>query len=245
MRSGKADGNHHCTSLMHLLLSSNPPSLSEQLRWRTEELLSSIVKANCNTQFAQTAPELDAFRHATTGLVDGMDDNILSQSFRETVQFTTYDSYAPLLARFFEKPSKASAIANLLAPGLPDYITLSSSTSGGLPKTFPKYNCFPEIRSSDGRSRAISDPLRRRTTAYIWNLGWFGQIDVEDEDNIATIYLSLVSAVNERRGLYLDPKKDGERMASFSMMQIMQPPCYADSSPPQYLTTLHRMPLDL
>ena len=232
---------------MHLpdLLLSNPPSLSEPLRWRTEKLLSSIVKANCNTQFAQTAPELGAFRHATTGLVDGMDDNILSQSFRETVQFTTYDSYAPLLARFFEKPCKASAIVNLLAPGLPDYVTLSSSTSGGLPKTFPKYNCLSKIRSSDGGSRSISDPLRRRTTANMWYLGWFGEINVEGEDNVATIYLSAVSAVNERMGLYLDPTKDGDKMASFSMMQIMQPPYYADSSLSQYSTTLHRMPLDL
>ncbi|KAI9458987.1 hypothetical protein HD554DRAFT_2317072 [Boletus coccyginus] len=197
------------------LLLSNPTSLSEPLRWRTDELLSSIVRANCNTQFAQTAPELGAFRHATTGLIDGMDHNTLSQAFRETVQFTTYDSYAPLLARFFEKPCKASAVVNSLAPGLPDYLTSSSSTSGGLPKFFPKYNCLSKIRSSDGGSWAISDPLRRRTTAHIWYLDRFGQIDVEDEDNVATINLSSVSAVYERMGLCLDPEKDGEKMASF------------------------------
>ncbi|KAI9459003.1 GH3 auxin-responsive promoter-domain-containing protein [Boletus coccyginus] len=202
---------------MHLpdLLLSNPPSLSEPLRWRTDELLSSIVKANCNTQFAQTASKLGAFRHVTTGLVDGMDNSVLSWLFRETVQFTTYDSYAPLLARFFEKPCKAGAIVDLLAPGLPDYLTLSSSTSGGLPKSFPKYNCLSKIRSLDGGPWAISDPLRRRTTAHIWYLGWFGQIDVDDEDNVATINLSSVSVVYERMGLCLDPEKDGEKMALF------------------------------
>ncbi|KAI9459007.1 GH3 auxin-responsive promoter [Boletus coccyginus] len=202
---------------MHLpdLLLSNPPSLSEPLRWRTDQLLSSIVKANCNTQFAQTASELGAFRHVTTGLVDGMDNSILSRLFRETVQFTTYDSYAPLLARFFEKPCKASAIVNLLAPGLPDYLTSSSSTSGGLPKFFPKYNCLSKIRSEDGGSWAISDHLRRHTTACIWYLRWYDQIDVDDEDNVATIYLSCGSAVLERMGLCLDPEKDDEKMATF------------------------------
>jgi len=226
------------------LLLSNPPLLSEQLRWRTEELLSNIVRSNCNTQFAQTAPELGAFRHATAGLVGGMDNDIISQSFRETVQFTTYDSYAPFLARFFEKPCKASAIVNLLAPGLPDYLTWSSSTSGGLAKTFPKYNCLSKIRSSHAKSWTISDPLRRRTTANMWYLGWFGEIDVEDEDNVTTIYQTIVSAVGERMGLCLDPEKDDEKMATFSMMQIIQPPCYADSSPFQYSTTPHHMLLD-
>ncbi|KAI9459008.1 GH3 auxin-responsive promoter [Boletus coccyginus] len=202
---------------MHLpnLLLSNPTSLSEPLRWRTDELLSSIVKANCNTQFAQTASELGAFRHATTGLIDGMDYNTLSQAFRGTVQFTTYDSYAPLLARFFEKPCKASAIVNLMAPGLPDYLTSSSSTSGGLQKFFPKYNCLSKMRSPDGGPWAISDPLRRRTTAHIWYLDRSSQIDVEDEDNVATINLSPVSVVYERMDLCLDPEKDGEMMASF------------------------------
>jgi len=228
------------------LLLSNPSSLSERLRWRTDKLRSSIVRANCNTQFAQTAPELTGFRHATAGLVDGMDDDILSHSFRKTVQLTTYDSYAPLLARFFENPCKASAVLNLLAPGLPDYICLSSSTSGGLMKTIPKYNRLSNIRSrsSDAGSWTISDPLRRRTTAYVWCL-WCDQIDIADEDNVTTIYVTCGSVVTRRMHLYLDPEKDGEKMATFSMMQIIQPPCYADSSAFQYSTTLHRMPLDL
>ena len=233
---------------MHLpdLLLSNLPSLSEQLRWRTDELRSSIVRANCNTQFAQTAPELTEFRHATAGFVDGMDDDVLSDSFRKTVHFTTYDSYAPFLARFFEKPCKANTIDNLLAPGLPDYLAESSSTSGGLPKTFPKYNRLSKIRSSDAGSWAIADPLRRRTTAFIWYLGC-EQMDVEDENNcpLRTIYLTCGTVVTRRMRLYLDPEKDGEKMATFSMTQITQPPCYADLLPSQCSTTLHRMPLDL
>ena len=209
--------------LMHLpdLLLSNPSSLSERLRWRTDKLRSSIVRANCNTQFAQIAPELTEFRQATAGLVDGTDDDILSESFRKTVQFTTYDSYAPLLARFCEKPCKASAVLDLLAPGLPDYLAESSSTCGGLPKTFPKYNRLSKIRSrsSDAGSRVIPDPLRRHTTAYIWYLGC-DQMDVEDEDNATTIYLTCGTVVTRRMRLCLDPEKDGEKMATFSMMQV-------------------------
>ena len=130
------------TRLMHPpgLLLSSPPLLSKQLRRRTDELRSSIVRANFNTQFAQTSPEPTEFRRATAGLVDGMDDDILSELFRKTVHFTTYDSYAPFLARFFEKPCKASAIDNLLAPGLPDYLVKSSSTSGDLPMTYRTNN---------------------------------------------------------------------------------------------------------
>jgi hypothetical protein len=220
---------------MHLpdLLLSKPPLLSEQLRRKTDELRSSIVRANCNTQFAQTSPELAEFRRATAGLVDGMDDDILSESFRKTVQFTTYNSYAPFLARFFEKPCKASAINNLLAPGLPDYLVKSSSTSGDLPKTFAKYGRLSKIRSSDAKSWAIADPLRRRTTAYVWHLGW-DQMDVEDEDNclVTPVYLTFMSAASRRLDLCLDPEKDGEKMAAFSMTQVTQPPpCYADLSP--------------
>ncbi|KAH0835636.1 GH3 auxin-responsive promoter [Lanmaoa asiatica] len=205
---------------MHLpdLLRSSPPSLSEQLRWRTNELRSRIVRANCNTQFAQTASELTEFRHATARLVDRIDDHALSESFQKTVHFTTYDSYSPFLARFFEKPCKASAIVNLLAPGLPDYLAESSSTSGGLPKTFPKYNRLSKIRSSDAGSWAISDPLRRRTTAYVWYLGC-DKMDVEDQDGclVTTIYLTCGTVVTRRMLMYLDPERDGEKMATFTL----------------------------
>ena len=227
------------------LLLSNPSSLSAQLSWQTDKLRSSIVRANCNTQYAQTAPELTEFRQAISGLIDGKSDDILSQSFQKTVQFTTYDSYAPLIARFFEKPCKASAVLHLLAPGLPDFLSISSSTSGSLPKFFPKYNCLSKIRSSEGASWAISNSLRRRTTAYIWYLACNQTLDVEDEDDVTTIYFACGTVPHRRVPLYLDPERDGEKMSTFSMMQITQLPCDADSSPFQYSTTPHRMLLDL
>lgn len=198
------------------LLLSNPPSLSEPLKLRSDELRCRIVRANYNTQFAQTAPELADFRRSIDGPVDGMNDNILSESFVKTVHFTTYDSYAPLLARFREKPCNARTVVNLLAPGLPDYIAKSSSTSGGLPKAFPKYNRWSKIRSFDQISPTISDPLRRRTHAWVFFLA-YDQLGIEHDDKcpVTTVYLGPASAINRRMQMNLDPEKDEEKMGTF------------------------------
>ena len=196
-----------------------------------------MVRANYNTKFAQTAPELTEFRHATVGRVDEMDDETLSESFRKTVHFTNYDSYAPC---------KANAIVDLFAPGFPDYLLDSSSTSGGLPKTFPNYNRLSKIRSSDADSCVTSDTLPRRTTAFVLYFGC-DQMIIEDETNcsVAKIYPTYGPVVFHRTRLNLHPEKDEEKMATFSMAQIPLSLRYADSSPSQYSTTLHRMPLHL
>ncbi|KAG9312552.1 GH3 auxin-responsive promoter [Chiua virens] len=198
------------------LLSSIPPPLSEQLRSRTNALQSRIVRANYNTQFAHIAPELADFRHATAGFVDGMDDDALSESFRSTVHFTTYEAYAPLVARFSEKPCKETAIVHLFAPGLPDFLVESSATSGGLAKTFPKYNRLSTMRSSAPGSWETADPLWRRTTAYVYYFGC-EPVDVENENDrsVATMYLTSASVVNRRIILNLDPEQDEERMGTF------------------------------
>ena len=88
------------------------------------------------------------------------------QSISQTMTRTHHS-----LQGFFEKPCKASAIVDLFAPGFPDYLLDSSSTSGGLPKTFPSYNRLSKIRSSDADSCVISNTLRRRTTAFVLYLG--------------------------------------------------------------------------
>ncbi|KAF8551960.1 hypothetical protein OG21DRAFT_1537748 [Imleria badia] len=199
-----------------MLLLSNPPSFSEQLRQRTDELRSRIARVNYNTRFAQTAPELAEFRHATAGIVDGMDDDLLSDSFQNTVHLTTYDSYAPFLAGFSETPCKASAIVDLFAPGVPDFLAKSSSTSSGLTKIFPKYNCLSKIRSSDPESWAVCNTSRKRTTACISYLGC-DQMNVEDEANcpVTTIYLAASAVIGWRMHFNLDPEKDGQKMGAF------------------------------
>ena len=206
------------------LLLSNTPLLSEQLRRRTEELQFKIIRANYNTQFARTAPELAKFRHTTAGRVDGVDDDILSESFRNTVDLTTYDSYAPFLAGFLEKPCKASAIVDLLAPGLPDYLAESSSTSGGHPKILPKYNHLSKVKYFDAESSAVPDTLRRRTTAHMYYFGC-DKMTVENEGNCTvTIYLACGAVVGQRVHLNLDPENDGKRMAAFGMAYITNHP---------------------
>jgi hypothetical protein len=140
----------------------------------------------------------------------------------------------PFLAGFFEKPCKASAIVDLFAPRLPDYLCESSSTSGGQAKTFPKYNRLLKARSLDAGSSAVSDTLLRRTAAYIRYFGC-DQMTVENEDNstVAKIYLTPGSVVGQRTHLNLDPEKDGEKMATISVWctsQMTQLQCYADLS---------------
>lgn len=204
------------------LLSSNPLLCSEQLKQQTDELRCKIVRTNGSTQFALAASELAEFRHATANLTDNTDDGTLSDLFRQTVHLTTYDSYAPFTTRLLDRPCKASALVNLLAPGLPDYIAGSSSTSGGLPKTFPGYNFFQKLRSPN--SSPTPDPLHKRTTLDLWYL-WCDRMDVEDEDHCSTrsIYDTLASAMFRRIKLNLDPEEDEKKMGTFSMMRIIQP----------------------
>ena len=205
---------------MHLpeLLPSNPPSLSEKLKRQTNDLRSKIIRTNYKTKFVQNASALADFRHATAGCVDGMDDDSLFELFRRTVHFTAYDSYAPLTAKFSERPCKASAIVDLFAPGIPDFISESSSTSGGLAKSFPKYNTLSQIRPSEAGSWTISNPLQRRTRALVWYLGC-NRTDVLDEDDrpVAPIYEICGTAISKRKSFHLDPEADEEKMGTFRM----------------------------
>ena len=214
---------------MHLpyLLPSNPPALSDQLRRRTDQLRSRIVKTNYNTQFAQIALELAEFRHATAGCIDGMDDDSLSETFQKTVHFTAYDSYTPFTAKFLEERCKASAVVDMLAPGLPDCLSHSSSTSGGLKKVFPKYNILSQIRSSNVGLLVTPDPLRKRTRAYLYYIG-IGRMSILDEDDCsaATVYLTSGSVIKQRLDFHLDPEEDQERMGTFSRTQSSNFPCH-------------------
>lgn len=190
-------------------------------------LQSKIIRTNYNTQFAQNAPELADFRRATDGMKDGVGS--LSEVFRKTVPFTTYDAYAPFLARFLDTPCKESAVVDLFAPGLPDYLAESSSTSGGLSKFFPKYDRLSQMRSAQVGLPATLDPPQRRTTAYVWYLGC-DKMEVEHTDNCppATIYLTCGTVVTRRMRLNLDPEKDEEKMGTFSRTQRTRLPCYTD-----------------
>ena len=202
------------------LLSANPFPLSQQLRLEVDHTLATIVKANHNTQFALIASELAVFRDATSGGVDGMDDATLCKLFRGTVQLTTYDAYSPLVERFFEKPCRESSVVNLFAPGLPDFMSWSSSTSGGIPKRIPKYNRlskFDLLPSAGSAAHSLEVP--RRTTAHIYSTR-FVSLDIVDENDhlVKRVYGGSSSSMAQRwiRGLH--PEQDGSRMSTFCML---------------------------
>ena len=214
------------------LLSANPFPLYQHIRSEIDHTLASIVKANHNTQFALIASELAAFRDATSGRVDGMDDATLSKLFRGTVQLTTYDAYSPLVERFSEKPCRESSVVNLFAPGLPDFMSWSSSTSGGTPKSFPKYNRLSRhapLLSAESSAYSLAVP--RRTTAHIYSTRLVS-LDIVDEDDhlVKKVYGGSSSTVSQRwlRGLH--PEQDGRRMSTFCMLQRIQPACYTHST---------------
>ncbi|KAI6012976.1 hypothetical protein EDC04DRAFT_2904811 [Pisolithus marmoratus] len=70
---------------------------------------------------------------------DVNEDPTVIIDFRRTVPVTDYGSYKPFVAKFFSRPCKQSELENLLAPGLPSFIAISSSTTGNKPKLFAKY----------------------------------------------------------------------------------------------------------
>ena len=64
---------------------------------------------------------------------DAKEDSALSD-FRRLVPLADYEAYRPWLAKLMEPPCTLSEVENLLAPGLPSYIAVSSSTFGSTPK---------------------------------------------------------------------------------------------------------------
>ena len=57
-------------------------------------------------------------------------------AFRRLVPLTDYEAYGPWIAKFLERPCELSEVENLLAPGLPRSIAVSSSTSSNKRKHF-------------------------------------------------------------------------------------------------------------
>ncbi|KAI5998647.1 GH3 auxin-responsive promoter [Pisolithus albus] len=119
-------------------LSALSPELKAALRERTEHCLRDIVGANITTIYGISAPSLSLFRQAIAGK-DVKEDPTGIIDFRQAVPLTDYGRYSPFIAKFFCHPRKLSELENLLAPGLPNYIAKSSSTTGNKPKLLPKY----------------------------------------------------------------------------------------------------------
>jgi hypothetical protein len=126
------------------LLNSLSPELSQRLKELTDQALLGFIRTNFASQFAQHAPELARFRE-TIAHSDSEDDIQFLRSFRESVPITDYEPYRPYIAKFFTTPCTESDVKNLLAPGLPCCIAMSSMTSGKSVKTFPIYRLPPHL----------------------------------------------------------------------------------------------------
>ena len=119
-------------------LSSLSPELRKLLKEGTDHRLRQIINANITTRFAVSSSTLVDFRLAVADK-DVENDATILDDFRRQVRLTDYESYYPFIAKFMERPCKLSEVENLLAPGVPDFLFRSSSTSGKEPKFFPKY----------------------------------------------------------------------------------------------------------
>ena len=67
-------------------------------------------------------------------------DITLLADFRSHVPLSDYESYKPFVDKFNVQPCKEEDVKNMFSPGLPDFLAISSATSGTSPKIWPKYN---------------------------------------------------------------------------------------------------------
>ena len=118
-------------------LSSLPPQLSASLKEETDRSLQNVIKANVPSRYASSSSYLADFRLAIAG--KDVEANSILSDFRRLVPLTDYEAYRSLIAKFLERPCQLSEVENLLAPGLPSYLGVSSSTSGSKPKHFARY----------------------------------------------------------------------------------------------------------
>ena len=119
-------------------LTSLPPQLLATLKEETDRSLQNIINANITSRYASSSSYLADFRSAIALDKNVNEDSTLS-AFRRLVPLTDYEVYSPWIAKFLERPCKLLEVENLLAPGLPRFIAVSSSTSSNKRKHFARY----------------------------------------------------------------------------------------------------------
>ncbi|KAH7884904.1 GH3 auxin-responsive promoter [Phlebopus sp. FC_14] len=173
-------------------LSSLTPELSYQLKNDLNHLLLRIIKNNAGTQFARTSGTLAGFREA---FKEATSDDDLLQAFRTCVQFSVYDAYLPYFSRFFQQPKEA-AVKDLFAPGIPEFLTASSGTSGGKPKFFARYS---PAAMAGGR---IHVPVDTSISSFMWYMG-YRSIDINAEDGHSVAKIKICSGTAASMRSYL------------------------------------------
>ena len=145
---------------------------------------------------------------------DVKEDSTVLSDFRNLVPLTDYEAYRPWVTKFFERPCKLSEVENLLAPGLPNFIAITGSTSGSKPKYFARY------LASLGLIRPAQDLVRSGSlAATIAGISWWGYRDVVEVtaasgDVVTTVPVTGVASgfARSMQGWPID--SDNARMAS-------------------------------
>ncbi|KAI6151241.1 GH3 auxin-responsive promoter [Pisolithus tinctorius] len=140
------------------------PELEAVLKEDTDRHLRSLIAANIGTQYARSSPQLSDFYLAVKDKDVQNDETVLSD-FRRLVSPTDYETYRPFFEKFNSRPCRLSEVENMLAPGLPAYIPLSSATSGKKSKQFAKY-FRSQPRSTGISSLPVETAARFVTLAY-------------------------------------------------------------------------------
>ncbi|KIJ60844.1 hypothetical protein HYDPIDRAFT_31893 [Hydnomerulius pinastri MD-312] len=153
------------------------PELSRALKQRSESLLVDIIKKNHISRYVRESPSLLCFRNTLRDFTIFQDTPApLLEHFRDTVPLSVYDTYEPFIRKLVEKPCKKVDVEDLLSPGYPSYVALSSFTTGKAPKYFPKYD-FSRVNPTEGSISATS-----KFNCLVMHLGTKWTILVEDED---------------------------------------------------------------
>lgn len=152
-------------------LTSLTPELKTAVQEDTFSRLWSIIGANVTTRYASLSSSLADFRQAIVG--KNIDEDVtVVDDFRNLIPLTDYESYCPFVTKFLDRPCKLSEVQDLLAPGLPTFICVSSSTSSNEPKRFPKY---PRTWMT---GPVIAAPPETGTIVAIFSLGYKDVLEV-------------------------------------------------------------------
>ena len=185
-------------------LSSLSPEDKILLRQGTESRLREIICANIATRFASSSSSLVDFRLAVANK-DVKNDATILDDFRRLVPLTEYESYRPLLVKFKERPCKLSEVENLLAPGLPDFLCRSSSTSGRESKVFPKH-------SRSLHHQAITDISGKVADIYSISYRDLLQVVTDSGEAVHTVALTVSSTARWRTTMNWSIETDDARM---------------------------------
>ncbi|KAI6038444.1 GH3 auxin-responsive promoter [Pisolithus marmoratus] len=144
--------------------------LETTLKEDTDRRLRNLITANIKSRYARSSSKLSDFRLAIEDKDVQTDESVLSD-FRRLVPTTDYESYRPFFDKFNSRPCKLSEVEDMLAPGLPIYIPLSSATTNKKSKQFVKYP----------RSQPYAHgppPVRVKTTAFLFTFAYRDPVEV-------------------------------------------------------------------